>query len=71
MATIRVRQDIPNEVAVKMALSQLKKKTEEEGILKDLRKREFYIKPSVARKLKSINARKLAKKKVRKFRDDK
>lgn len=66
MATVRVRQDIPNEAAVKVALGQFKKAVEKDAILKDLRKKEHYVKPGEAKKLKSINARKLAKKKIRK-----
>jgi small subunit ribosomal protein S21 len=69
MATVRVRQDIPPEAAVKKALAEFKKKVENEGILKDLRKKEHYVKPSVARKMKSLAARKNAKKKARVFKD--
>jgi small subunit ribosomal protein S21 len=69
MATVRVNPNIPQEAAIKIALSQFKKKVEQEGILKDLRKKEFYIKPSVAKKMKSIAARKNAKKKIRNFKD--
>jgi len=69
MATVRVNLNIPHEAAVRAALSQFKKKVEADGILKDLRKKEFYVKPSVAKKLKSIAARKTAKKKARTFKD--
>lgn len=61
MATVIVNPNAP----IQVALAKFKKAVETEGILKDLRKKEFYIKPSVAKKLKSINARKLAKKKIR------
>jgi small subunit ribosomal protein S21 len=65
MATVRLTPGMP----IQVALSKFKKAVETEGILKDLRKKEFYIKPSVAKKLKSINARKAAKKKIRVFKD--
>jgi small subunit ribosomal protein S21 len=61
MATVIVNPNAP----IQVALAKFKKAVETEGILKDLRKKEFYVKPSVAKKLKSINARKLAKKKIR------
>lgn len=61
---IIVRQDIPNEAAVRIALSKLKKESEE--VIRELRKREFYQKPSIKRKLKSLEARKNAAKLARK-----
>ena len=69
MATVRVRQDIPHEAAVKKAIADFKKKVDAEGILKALRAKEYYVKPSVAKKLKSMAARKNAKKRAPKFRD--
>jgi len=59
MATVIVT---PN-MTIQAALGKFKKLVETEGILKDLRKKEFHIKPSERRKLKSLAARKLAKKK--------
>lgn len=35
-----------------------KKKVDDNGILKDLREKEFYVKPSIARKLKRNAAKK-------------
>jgi small subunit ribosomal protein S21 len=61
MAYVHVNPNVP----IQVALNQFKKKVEAEGILKDLRKKEFYVKPGEQRKLKSINARKAAKKKLR------
>ncbi len=69
MATVRVNPNIPHEAALKIALSQFKKKVEAEGILKDLRAKEHYVKPSVAKKMKSILARKAAKKKLRVYKE--
>lgn len=40
------------------AMRRFKKQCEKAGILTELRKREFYEKPSVRRKKKSIQARK-------------
>jgi len=40
------------------ALRRFKKQCEKAGILTELRKREFYLKPSVRAKQKSIQARK-------------
>ena len=40
------------------ALKRFKKKVEASGILKDVRKREHYIKPSVRRKEKQLAAEK-------------
>ena len=59
MATVRVNPNVP----IQVALNQFRKQVESEGILKELRKREHYVKPSTARKLKSLAARKAAKKK--------
>lgn len=47
------------------ALRRFKKLCEKAGILTELRRREFYIKPSVRRKQKSLQARKRALKRER------
>jgi small subunit ribosomal protein S21 len=54
MVEIKVDPNKPFEVA----LRQFKKKVELSGITAEMRKREHYTKPSVAKKLKSIAARK-------------
>lgn len=46
------------------AMRVFKKKVEDLGILKDLREKEFYVKPSVDRKLKKSAAKKRWKKTV-------
>lgn len=43
-------------------LRLFKKKIEEAGVLKDLRDREYYLKPSAERKLKKSSAKKRWKK---------
>lgn len=43
-------------------LKRFKKHVAKSGILQELKKREYYIKPSVKRKLKSEAARKRARK---------
>jgi len=47
------------------ALKRFKRKVQKDGIIGDLRKKEEYVKPSVARKKKSEAARKKAKKDAR------
>lgn len=46
------------------ALRRFKKMCEKAGILSEVRRREFYEKPSVAKKKKSIAARKRAMKRT-------
>ena len=48
------------------ALRRFKKSCEKLGILSQIKKKEFYEKPSIAKKKKSIAARKRLTKKVRK-----
>lgn len=62
MPGIRVNEGEPFENAVK----RFKKQIEKAGILSEVRKREFYEKPSVKRKKKAIAARKRVMKKLRK-----
>lgn len=47
------------------AMRRFKKQVEKTGVLSDLRRREFYDKPSVRRKKKDIAARKRALKKIK------
>ncbi|RMD74730.1 MAG: 30S ribosomal protein S21 [Lentisphaerae bacterium] len=54
MTEIRVRRDEP----IEKALRRLKKKMDKEGILKDIRNRRYYEKPSEVK-------RRLAKKRQR------
>lgn len=46
------------------AIRRFKKQCEKAGILSDIRRREFYEKPSIRRKKKSIAARKRAIKRL-------
>ncbi len=48
------------------AFRRFKKSCEKSGVLSDVKKREHFEKPSIAKKKKSIAARKRSKKKVRK-----
>ena len=48
------------------ALRRFKKQCEKAGILSEIRKREYYEKPSVKRKKKALAARKRMLKKLRK-----
>ena len=56
MAWVRVKENEP----IDSAIRRFKKQCEKAGILKELRKREHYEKPSVRRKKKAIAARKRA-----------
>ena len=47
------------------ALKRFKRKCQKDGIIGDIRKKEEYQKPSVAKKKKSENARKRARKEAR------
>ena len=49
---------------VEKALRKFKKKVQNSGILNDLREREFYIKPTTARKLKRSAAKNRWRKKL-------
>jgi small subunit ribosomal protein S21 len=49
------------------ALRRFKKSCEKAGILTELRRREYYDKPSVRKKKKSASARKRALKKMRRL----
>ncbi len=50
------------------ALKKFKKQCDREGIISEVKKREFYDKPSVKKKKKAIAARKKASKKQRSYR---
>jgi len=53
--------------SIDSALKKFKKVIEREGILTELKKREFYEKPSVKRKKKAMAARKRLMKKLKKL----
>ena len=56
MTWVRVKENEPIDSAVR----RFKKQCEKAGIMKELRKRQHYEKPSVRRKKKAIAARKRA-----------
>ena len=58
MSTVKVGE---NE-SVESAIKRFKRKCQKDGIVGDIRKREAYLKPSVARKKKEEAARKRARK---------
>jgi len=64
MAGIKVNEDEPFEIA----LRRFKKQCEKAGILSEVKKRQYYEKPSIKRKKKSIAARKRAIKTTRRYR---
>ncbi|MCL2756253.1 MAG: 30S ribosomal protein S21 [Firmicutes bacterium] len=51
--------------SLESALKRFKRKVQKDGIIGDMRKKEEYVKPSVAKKKKSEAARKKAKKDAR------
>lgn len=64
MPGIKVRDTEPFEGALK----RFKKQVEKAGVLSEVRKREFYEKPSVKKKKKAIAARKRVLKRINKIR---
>jgi small subunit ribosomal protein S21 len=63
LPVIKVRDNEPFEVAMK----RFKKQCEKAGILSELKRREYYDKPSVRKKKKAAAARKRALKKIRRM----
>ena len=58
---------IHDDESFERALKRFKKKCEKAGILSELKRREYYDKPSVRRKKKAAAARKRALKKQRRM----
>jgi small subunit ribosomal protein S21 len=63
MPVVKVKDNEPFEVAMK----RFKKQVEKAGILTELRRREYFDKPSVRRKKKAASARKRALKKLKRM----
>jgi len=63
MSVIKLRDNEPFEVAMK----RFKKQCEKAGILSELKRREYYDRPSVRKKKKAAAARKRALKKQRRM----
>jgi small subunit ribosomal protein S21 len=63
MPSVKVKE---NE-SFEFALKRFKKQVEKAGILTELRRREYYDKPSVRRKKKAAAARKRALKKLKRM----
>jgi small subunit ribosomal protein S21 len=61
LPVVRVRENEPLE----KVLRNFKRQCDKEGIISDVKKREFYDKPSVKKKKKTIAARKKAAKMTR------
>lgn len=61
MPVIKVRESEPFEAAMR----RFKKQCEKAGILSELKRREYYDKPSIRKKKKAAAARKRALKKLR------
>ena len=63
MPGVKINEDEPFEIA----LRRFKKQCERSGILSEVRKRQFYEKPSIRRKKKSSAARKRSLKTYRSY----
>ena len=63
MPVVKVKENEPFEVAMK----RFKKQVEKAGVLTELRRREYYDKPSVRKKKKAAAARKRALKKLKRM----
>ena len=63
MPVIKVRDNEPFEIAMK----RFNKQCEKAGILSELKRREYYDKPSIRQKKKAAAARKRALKKLRRM----
>ena len=61
-----IRKRFPEETLDSM-LRRFKKETLKSEVLKDLRKKEYYVSPSEKKRLKSAEARKRLKKKLAKM----
>ncbi len=58
MAQVKVR----NNEDIMKAIRRFKRKVENEGIMKEVKRRRYYLKPSEAKKLKRIEAAKRRRK---------
>ncbi len=63
MPIVKVKDNEPFEVALK----RFKKQVEKAGILTELRRREYFDKPSIRKKKKAAAARKRALKKLKRM----
>ncbi len=63
MPVVKVKDNEPFEVAMK----RFKKQVEKAGVLTELRRREYFDKPSVRKKKKAASARKRALKKLKRM----
>ncbi len=63
MPVVKVKDNEPFEVALK----RFKKQVEKAGILTELRRREYFDKPSIRKKKKAAAARKRALKKLKRM----
>lgn len=57
MSKSRARSVLVQDNNIEKAIRKLKKKVQNSGVLNDLREREFYVKPTTAKKLKRSAAR--------------
>ena len=63
MPLVKLKENEP----IELAMRRFKKQCEKAGILSELRRRQYYDKPSVRKKKKAAAARKRALKKLRRM----
>ena len=63
MPSVKVKENEPFDVA----LRRFKRSCEKAGVLSEVRRREYYDKPSIRKKKKAAAARKRALKKIRRM----
>ena len=61
MAEVRIYEG----ESIDSALRRFKRQVQQEGIIKEVKKHSFYLKPGEKKRLKSVLAQKLKRKKVR------
>ena len=70
MAVVRMKKDTPRpytEEDFQNLMKRFRNKVAQEGIMQELRKREYYIAPSLKKRLKSDAAEKRRRKKARSY----
>ena len=70
MAVVRMKKDTPRpytEEDFQNLMRKFRNKVAQEGIMQELRKREYYIAPSLKKRLKSDAAEKRRRKKARSY----
>lgn len=68
MAVVKLKKDqICDEESFQSLMKKFRNKVNQEGIMQELKKREYYVSPSLKRKLKSEAAEKRRRKKMKNY----